>query len=350
MSLGAIVVFWRYRRSVAATTLLLAVLASDLLLALPWAVTPAGVAFDTLPREAMEPSVHVERLRQRLATLEQRLLTPGGARGNEVVAGPRARLWRIPIATGYSSVELRHVSQLLPRAGTGRLDARNLQRENVILDLFAVRFVLIASGVEEESLLRADPQRWREVERFSTSLVSDRQADEPAPGEIEYVVYENLRAQPRAWMAGELLPVSDGALEDALYQSTLRDSRAFDPAAVALVDQEGIGPRTYGRAPRSAAVESIVDGAIRIRASSAEGGFLILSEAYYEGWQARVDDGPLQPVIRTDFALQGIEVPPGDHVVTFEFFPRWRRLGSLLSAGGLAIVVLCSMLSVRLRP
>ena len=59
----------------------------------------------------------------------------------------------------------------------------------------------------------------------------------------------------------------------------------------ALVDEEGVQARTYGPGPQSAAVESIADGAIRVRVSSAAGGFLVLSEAFYPGWQGRIDEG-----------------------------------------------------------
>jgi uncharacterized membrane protein YfhO len=76
------------------------------------------------------------------------------------------------------------------------------------------------------------------------------------------------------------------------------------------------------------------DGVIDVRVSSAGGGFLVLSEVLYPGWQARIDGGEPRPVVPAYLALQGIEVPGGDHRVTFEFAPDSRRLGAAVSLAG----------------
>jgi hypothetical protein len=347
-AVGAIAVFWRWR-SAAALVLLTAVLTADLLMALPWRITPAGVQFETVPIEAQRPSVHVERLRGWLAPAGQRLLTPGGARGNDVIVGPWARVWRLPLAGGYSSVELRNMATLLPRAGSGRLDTASLAHDDVVLDVLAVKYVLIPVGAEDEGLLQADPDRFRPVDRFSTALTTDRGGDQQGPDEIEYVVYENTRAQPRAWMAGEVVPVSDGAMEDAIRASRRSDGARFDPAATALVLEGTTSGRLFGDGPRSARVESVQDSAIRVRTSSVTGGFVVLSESYYPGWQARVDSGPLQPVVAVDEALQGIEVPAGDHLVTFEFASPSRTAGIALSISGVLTVLSCGVAALRGR-
>jgi uncharacterized membrane protein YfhO len=81
-------------------------------------------------------------------------------------------------------------------------------------------------------------------------------------------------------------------------------------------------------------VVNIADSRIVVNVDSPGGGFLVLSEASYPGWTARIDDGPSQRVLRTDVALQGIGVPSGRHRVTFVFQSRARQIGTVLGFSG----------------
>jgi uncharacterized membrane protein YfhO len=47
---------------------------------------------------------------------------------------------------------------------------------------------------------------------------------------------------------------------------------------------------------------------------------LVLSETYYPGWKAWLDDQPT-PIYPTDIALRGVIVPAGTHRVRLEFRP-----------------------------
>ena len=75
--------------------------------------------------------------------------------------------------------------------------------------------------------------------------------------------------------------------------------------------------RQYADAPSIVIVTSIRAGGFNIAVSSG-GGFLVLSEAFCPGWHAQVD-GREVTVIPADDALQGIEVPAGEHRVRFVF-------------------------------
>jgi len=135
-------------------------------------------------------------------------------------------------------------------------------------------------------------------------------------------------------MTSEVLPATDGVIADAISVSRLRDGRPFDPRLTALV-LEGAAPASRYQHGGTVDVVSIADSRIEVNATSPGGGFVVLSEAYYPGWQVRIDDGAPQPVVRADLALQGVSVPTGRHVVTFEFVSHSRRLGLALGAAGL---------------
>jgi hypothetical protein len=183
----------------------------------------------------------------------------------------------------------------------------------------------------------ADAERWRLTERFATSRVTDRGADTPEKGETDYRVYENLRAQPLAWIASEVRPISDADAIEAVHRGQLPDGAPFDPRRTALVDpDDGAAPGPFTAGAPTATVEQIADGRFVVNVSTTDGGYLVLSENIYPGWRARIDGAPAN-VRRTNLSMQGVVVPPGRHTVVFELVSNTQRAGVALSIGGLVV-------------
>jgi uncharacterized membrane protein YfhO len=65
-------------------------------------------------------------------------------------------------------------------------------------------------------------------------------------------------------------------------------------------------------------------------------GVLVVSEAYFPGWQATID-GNLTPVFTVHGALLGLELPPGQHDVVLTYRPPVLMAGGLVTA--LALVL-----------
>jgi hypothetical protein len=59
---------------------------------------------------------------------------------------------------------------------------------------------------------------------------------------------------------------------------------------------------------------------IELDVSAASAGLLVLSETYYPGWQAWIDERPAK-IYATDIALRGVAVPAGEHRIRMEFRP-----------------------------
>lgn len=158
-------------------------------------------------------------------------------------------------------------------------------------------------------------------------------------------VYENPQALPRAWIVHEVVPASP---ETALK---VLASGQTDPRQVALVD---------GPAPKLAVATGGQDRVqlthyegdrLALRASSEHGGLLVLSEVYAPGWKATVD-GRHTDVLRTDGALRGVVLPPGEHTVKLWYAPVELTRG--LAISGIAIIAMlvsfCAVAWTRLRP
>ena len=81
---------------------------------------------------------------------------------------------------------------------------------------------------------------------------------------------------------------------------------------------------------------------MEVQTSSSSPSFLVTSDVYYPGWRASLDGAPVQ-LFRADYALRGVQVPAGRHVVKFEFVPRTFYYGAALSA--LSLLVLAGLMA-----
>jgi hypothetical protein len=192
-----------------------------------------------------------------------------------------------------------------------------------------------------------DPTRWRrvgEIDAASSGYGPEVRAEDVGAG----VVFENLRARPRAWLAPEALTLSADEAFAAVRTSRLPDGRAFDPARVALVEEAApFAPQTPD-ADAHARVRLLTADVMEVETEARAPAFLVTSDAYYPGWRATVDGAPAH-LYQTDFALRGVSVPPGRHVVRFEFRPRSLYYGAGLSLLSLLLLAGCAYRCAR-RP
>jgi len=69
---------------------------------------------------------------------------------------------------------------------------------------------------------------------------------------------------------------------------------------------------------------------IEIHSSAKAPAWLVLSDVWYPGWQARVDGEPTQ-LLRADYLFQAVRVPAGEHQIVLSYQPLSFRVGAALS-------------------
>lgn len=184
-----------------------------------------------------------------------------------------------------------------------------------------------------------DTSRWRyvgDIDWRNSGYDTQVSSDEVGAARV----YENLRARPRAWLADEVLTVNADEALAAARTSRLPDGRIFNPARVALVE----GPVPFALSPQDANgdgqahVRNLSDDVMEVETDTRGPAFLVTSDVYYPGWQATVDGVPTR-IYQTNYALRGIAVPAGRHVVRFEFRPRSLVYGGAISALSLLLLV-----------
>jgi hypothetical protein len=168
------------------------------------------------------------------------------------------------------------------------------------------------------------PERWRRLARFN---------------QVE--VYENLRAMPRAWFVDRVLTLPGRELPNAIKTGRLPAEVEFDPARVALLeaeDSDGTLSTIGHGGGAQAKLVGYEPNRIELATSNPNEGFLVLSEVYYRGWEARIDGQPTK-IYRADYTLRGIAVPAGEHKIEFVYRPGSLRNGAIGAALGLILLL-----------
>jgi hypothetical protein len=149
-------------------------------------------------------------------------------------------------------------------------------------------------------------------------------------------IYENLEVQPRAFMVYDWQWAGDTAAAVAAMRAD-----GFDPRQTAVVVGQGEPPPDSG----SGAVEvvSYTPERVVLRADSDTPGLLVLTDAYYPGWEATVN-GAAAEIRQVNGLFRGVFLPAGQHEVEFRFRPDSFRRGAVVSLVGLGLLFVVAIL------
>jgi hypothetical protein len=135
-------------------------------------------------------------------------------------------------------------------------------------------------------------------------------------------------AFPRAWSVHELVRVPNTAEGNILVS---QDPGSFRRKA----HMEGPPPHVEPcAAPDTVQLIEHAPDRLAIRAEMACAGMVVLSDAFYPGWRARVDHRPAE-IHQVDGAMRGVAVPRGTHTVTMRYRPVSVYLGAALTLLGI---------------
>lgn len=210
-------------------------------------------------------------------------------------------------------------SDALPVPYYGRIGLPETPERAAILDLFSV------------TLIRSDdPPDW----------LASRYAR--VAGAAGGAAFANPHALPRARWVPAALPEPRG-----LQAATARlVAPGFDTRRTVLLDRV---PADLGLPPgaplpeSTGALELVHDAAERIvlRSRASAPGVVVLADAWFPGWEARVD-GVESPLLRANLAFRAVAVPAGEHEILLRYRPRALRQGVGIAAlAALACAAAC---------
>ena len=207
--------------------------------------------------------------------------------------------------------------------GFGKEDLRNNRNRQNILNLLGVKYLLHKVDVVNT------PPDYETFDETVYEMIWDKG---------NWQIYENKSALARVSLFGNHIVVND---KDEIIK-TIHDP-AFNLKETLILEDDlpsGFSPGEDKNAKVS--VKSYKPNSIVINTSSAADSLLFISDSYYQGWKAKVDNVE-QKIYRADYAFRAVVVPKGSHEVAFSYYPDSFNLGLKVTGVTLFILLLLSI-------
>jgi hypothetical protein len=194
-----------------------------------------------------------------------------------------------------------------------------------MLDMLGIKYVVVPPSVK--------------ISDDQFQLVFDR----------EVRIYENKDVLPRVFIVPEA-KVAQGTKQVFVE---LKDV-SFDPRRTVILESQVTARSTNVRSSweSSANVMSYTPNRVLIDANLSDGGFLVLSDTHYPGWQVYVD-GEERRILRANYIMRAVYLDQGQHSVEFVYNPVSFKIGLsfslLILMGVISYVTMFLVNRFRLR-
>lgn len=284
------------------------------------------------PATALNPPEHVAWLNSDLAKTHQRLLSIRGNSGTpDELPVNLSMLWGVQNASGYENLLPQRIANLLNMKEGGFLvDSTWFKDEDHTLDILAVKYVLLPKN-DPRCPAPVGP-RWKLVKEAGDALI-----------------YENLRAFPRAWLVSDYRTLPPNLKPEVLakgLQTGKIGTASVDPNHTVLLE-EILGGSLHvpdSKNDPNAKVEIIElnENAMTLKVQTKESALLVTADSFYPGWNVSVNG--MKPkgrgVYQADYAIRATTVPAGSSTIKFSFEPAPLKTGLVLALVSLLATLL----------
>lgn len=189
-----------------------------------------------------------------------------------------------------------------------------------LLDMLGVKYIFTSRGLapEEKHKVKIASKMSLPEQDFGRFL-STNGAKIPAGTEV--FAYENLDVFPRTYLVGERPVVSTD--EDAVK---MLDTLQLRNSAVITSRDPELPGLSYRQEGSNTTLREYRNSYVKVDVTSNGNSLLILSDAYFPGWNAYID-GVKTTIYKANVALRGVFINDGKHVVEFKYEPRSFYMG-----------------------
>ena len=154
-------------------------------------------------------------------------------------------------------------------------------------------------------------------------------------------IYENLNFLPRARFVENVRVENDSAAAIR----TLWNDREFNPSTSAIV--ENYSGDTRFESGEVISADYSKGSSVTLSVKTGRRAFLVLSDTWYPGWKAFVDDKQT-PIYKTNAVSRGILIEgDGEHKIEFRFVPMSFYLGLTITCLTFMVMAVCVLLDER---
>ena len=170
------------------------------------------------------------------------------------------------------------------------------------------------------------PERYTAMAMLGTKyiIMSNPATAEPNPPLVLY----NQNTKGNCWFVQNIKTVANA--KEAMQALT-----GLNPFTTAVINSKDAANILVNKTIDTAAKITLVENkhnTITYNSYSNVPEYAVLSEIYYDaGWQATIDGKPT-PIIQTNYALRGIQVPAGKHSIVCTFAPKSYEIGRSITA------------------
>ena len=153
-------------------------------------------------------------------------------------------------------------------------------------------------------------------------------------------IYQNKNVIPRVFFVNEVIKVDTSQSEFSKLLSV-----DIDLTKTATSQKYSFKKQNNNNSIR---LDYYQDQSLSFIASTDKEAPLVLTNIYYPGWKAFVDEKIVE-IMPADFMFQSIIVPPGTHRIEFKFQPKSFYNGLYLSAIGIFLSACCTLYLWRVK-
>jgi hypothetical protein len=150
-------------------------------------------------------------------------------------------------------------------------------------------------------------------------------------------LYKVNRSVPRAYV----VPMARKESDSASILNRLADP-TFDPMKEVILDRS-TSSRPVEDFAAAASILRYGNDKVTVRVSLNNPGFLVLADAFYPGWRVYVDARE-STIYRANLFFRAVQLPPGEHLVEFQYRPVMFQVGSIIS-----LITVCFLLVFSLN-
>lgn len=179
-----------------------------------------------------------------------------------------------------------------------------------VLDLLNVRYLATLQPKLRLPAVNVGPSR-----RFEKRTVG------------ELTVYENRHALGPAFIVHEAqVLASEEALLDTLKKRGFRYRKK-----ILLSEDVNLSELRPPTGPEEVHITDYGPNHVELQATMTTPGFVVLTDLYYPGWTATIDDTTKTKIYAADMLLRGVLVDAGTHTIRFRYMPATFVAGSFIS-------------------
>jgi hypothetical protein len=230
-------------------------------------------------------------------------------------------------AEGYEPLMIKRYSEFAQRINEEKFENISSgsrwinvnRRESPLVNLLGIKYYLTINPLPESET------KWNLLYQSGKSLI-----------------YENKEVFPRSFIVHDYQVLGDKEILRNLMEKSrssqkivyLEEKPSFEPEKESGADKVKIDETFY------------LKNQVIINTKSESAGFLFLSDTYYPGWQAFVDNQKTK-IYRADYTFRAIFLPKGEHQVKFIYAPDSFKWGMLISAATLFVVMASGLILLK---